>query len=87
MVGQLEKIGLPLDWALNIPSLIGFALLMVAIYTLAKAFYGQREIAIVSVILFLFNGSFSFWEFFKQNKFEPGILKNIIASFRRQAVA
>lgn len=65
LVGLLEKVGLPLDWALNLPSALSFFGLILAIYLLAKVLFESRMVAILAVIFFLFNGSLSFLEFFK----------------------
>ncbi|MBM3205505.1 hypothetical protein FJZ41_01475 [Candidatus Shapirobacteria bacterium] len=67
LVGGLEYLGLRLDFALNLPSLLGFTLLMITIFWLAKLLFKNYFVALLGVILFLFNGSFSFWEFFKQH--------------------
>lgn len=66
LVGLLEKIGLPFDWALNLPSTLSFFGLLLAIYFLAKTIFKSRRVGFLSIILFLFNGSFSFLEFFKK---------------------
>ncbi len=65
LVGFLEKAGLSIDWALNLPSVLVFMTLILAIYFLAKLFFKSRFVSFLSVILFLFNGSLSFLEFFK----------------------
>lgn len=67
IVGLLEKIGFRIDWALNIPSIIGFTSLLIAIYLLAHKLFHSKTAAILSVIFFLFNGSLSFLEFFKNH--------------------
>ena len=80
LVGNLERLGLPLDWALNIPSILAFFGLILTIYFLAKLLFKKRFISILSVIFFLFNGSLSFLEFFKNKSFSlktlTGILQN-----------
>lgn len=63
-VGLLERLGLRIDWALNIPSAVGFFLLLVAIYTLSDRLFRSRTAAFLSVLFFLFNGSFGFLRFF-----------------------
>lgn len=65
VVGLLEKAGLRIDWALNIPSIIGFFTLMAGVYILAKKLFQSKTVAILSVVFFLFNGSLAFVEFFK----------------------
>lgn len=66
IVGFLEKVGIPLDWALNSLSALSFFFLLLAIYFLAKAIFKSRFISVVSCLLFLFNGSFAFVDFFKK---------------------
>jgi hypothetical protein len=65
LVGFLERISVRLDWALNILSTIGFFGLLSAIYFLAKLLFKSRVVGTLAVIFFLFNGSFSFFEFLK----------------------
>ncbi len=60
IVGKLEAIGVPLDWALNIPSIIGFFLILLMIYLLAKKWFGDPRIGVLGVAFFLFNGSMGF---------------------------
>lgn len=79
-VGLLEKIGLRIDWALNIPSALGFFGLMMTIYYLAKSLFKSRAVGILSVIFFLFNGSFSFIEFFKTHLLSQNTIPNIITN-------
>lgn len=67
LVGMLEKIGLPISWALNLPSIFGFFSLLVIIYLLAKLIFEKKSVALLSVIFFLFNSSLSFLEFFHQH--------------------
>lgn len=66
LVGFLEKAGLPLDWALNLPSAIGFTLLLWGIWSLAKSLFGDARVAALSILFFLFNGSLSFLQFFRR---------------------
>jgi len=79
-VGMLEKIGLRIDWALNLPSAISFAVLMFIIYLLGKELFKSKAVGILSLIFFLFNGSFSFIEFFKLHPLSANTLNEIIAS-------
>jgi hypothetical protein len=66
-VGILEKTGVRIDWALNLPSIISFWFLTMMIYILAFFIFKKRIVAVLSVIFFLFNSSLSFGEFFKGN--------------------
>lgn len=68
-VGMLEKIGLPIDLALNLPSALSFFFLLIMIYLLARLLFKIRFVAVLSVVFFLFNGSFSFFYFFQKHPF------------------
>lgn len=63
LVGMLERAGLRLDWALNIPSAVGFFLLLVMIWKLGLAVFKSRMAAALGMLFFLFNGSWS-WIYF-----------------------
>jgi hypothetical protein len=82
MVGIFEKIGLPIDYAFNLPSLLGFALLLVMIYTVAQNLFHSRLTGILSVILFIFNGSFSVFSFFSNHLSSANIFKDLLTVSR-----
>ena len=67
LVGWLEKLGIRIDLALNILSSLGFTTLLVFIYLLAKDLFNNRAVAAISVLLFLFNSSLSFLEYFNKS--------------------
>jgi len=77
-VGILERIGLRIDWALNIPSILGFASLMVFLYYISWKLTQSKATAILTVIFFLFNGSMGFERFFSLHPFSLNTLKDII---------
>ncbi len=64
LVGFLEKIGFRIDFALNLPSIFGFTFLILMIYLFAKQIFKSRAIGVLSIILFLFNSTLSFVNFF-----------------------
>ncbi len=78
LVGFFERIGIRLDLALNIPSIIGFFLLMVAIYALSVKLFHDRRIAVLSLLFFLFNGSLSFIPFFPQFPLSMTTISDIV---------
>lgn len=78
IVGVLEKLGVGLNYALNVPSALGFCALLILIYYLALKLFKNRLVATLSVIFFLFNGSFAFLEFFKENPISQDIFKQIV---------
>ena len=67
LVGILEKLGIHLVWGLNILSSLAFFALLTCIYYLGKTVFKSKKVGLLSVVLFLFNGSFAFVEFFKKN--------------------
>lgn len=80
MVGALEKMGLPLDYALNIPSALSWTCLLILIYYFSKKlFFGSRYVGFVSATLFLFNSSLSWVEFLK--KYHPDSFDSVIKSW------
>lgn len=85
-VGILEKIGIRIDYALNILSSVSFSLLMFSIYILATYIFKSKTVGIFSVIFFLLNSSLSFLEFFKNHPlssktFTEIISNNVFSSF------
>lgn len=78
LVGFLEKAGTPLDWALNIPSSLGFFFLLAMIYLVGKHVFKSKILGIISVILTLFNGSFAFLEFFKKYPLSANTFNDIV---------
>lgn len=78
LVGFLERVGLPLDWALNLPSVLGFFGLLLMIYLVGKLLFNKKSVAFLGVVLFLFNGSLSFLEFFRQHPLSTQTIKQII---------
>lgn len=65
--GFLEKTGIRIDYALNIPSIIGFTLLLLMIYLFAKKIFHSSAVGILGILFFLFNGSLSFFRFFEKH--------------------
>jgi len=78
LVGLIEKTGIPLHFALNGLSIVSFFSLLIFIYILAKTVFKKKAIGYLSVILFLFNSSFSFLEFFKRSPLSSKTILEII---------
>lgn len=66
-VGILEKIGVRIDWALNIISILGFAGLLIAVYLTAKKLTNDWRIGLLTWFFTIYNGSLTFIEYFKTN--------------------
>lgn len=80
IVGFLEKAGVPLDWALNTLSAIGFFFLLFMIYYFSKYVFKSSIVGVLSVTLFLFNGSLGFLEFFKKYPLSLKTLNDILTN-------
>ncbi len=78
LVGILEKLGIHLVWGLNILSSLAFFALLTCIYYLGKTVFKSKKVGLLSVVLFLFNGSFAFVEFFKKNPLSADSLMIIL---------
>lgn len=78
LVGMLEKAGLRIDLALNLPSIAGFMGLMFMIYLFGKNGYKDRRVGFLAVIFFLFNASLVFLDFFKKYPLSQKTLSDII---------
>lgn len=78
--GILEKAGLRIDYALNIPSVLGFIFLLAIIYLLAKEIFKSTAVGILSVLFFLFNGTLSFLNFFKAHPLSLNSLSQILSN-------
>lgn len=80
LVGTLEKIGLRIDWALNLPSALSFLALMLIIYFLGKELFKNKAVGILSLVFFILNGSLSFIEFFKLHPLSTKTVNDIITN-------
>lgn len=66
LTGLLEKTGVRIDLALNILSASGFFLLLVMIWLLGLEIFEDERVSWLSLLFFLFNGSFSFLDFIRK---------------------
>lgn len=80
IAGILERAGFRIDWAMNIPSIIGFFLLLLMIYKLSTFLFERKSVGVLSVIFFLFNGSLSFLKFFEKHPLGPSTIKDIFTA-------
>lgn len=80
LVGMLEKTGLRIDYALNIPSALSFSALLIVVYFLAKTLFQSKWIGILSVVFLLLNGSLSFLEFFKNHPLSTNTINDVISN-------
>ncbi len=66
MVGNLEYLGLGLDYAFNIPSIISFITAFMLLYTAAVKISGKRAVGYLTCLLFAFRSSESLFTFLSQ---------------------
>jgi hypothetical protein len=60
----LERTGLPLEWAFNLPGMLGFAAIMVLLFEFAYYLWRRVSIGIIAAVLFITNGSLAFIRYF-----------------------
>ena len=63
LAGNLEYLGLRLDFAYNLVSVLSLGGFLMLLYALAKRMTGQRMVGIVTVLLFFFRSAFTFFRF------------------------
>lgn len=66
-VAILEYFGMPIVWAMNIPSILSFAALLVVVYYLPQLLGKQKPlVGWIAVLLTVTNGSMTFWKLLVQ---------------------
>lgn len=76
--GLLERLGLTIAFALNIPSIVGFSFLILMIYLLSKEIFKSVMIGFLSILFFIFHGSLDFINFFLKYPLSGKSLSQII---------
>jgi hypothetical protein len=66
LVGNLEFLGLPLDWAINLPSIAGFASVVLLLHALGSVIGRDARVGVVTVLLFLMRSSPAAFAYFAQ---------------------
>jgi hypothetical protein len=62
--GALERVGLPIQWAFNLPGALGFTAILVLIFALAHYLWRRVSIGVIAAILFITNSSLAFLRYF-----------------------
>lgn len=86
-VGLLERVGVRIDLALNIPSALGMLWLLMMIMLVCRELFHSRWVAILAVLFFLFNGSLAFLQFFENYPLSANTLMDIVNAARFPAFA
>lgn len=70
--GNLEYLGLRLDYAFNLPSILSITALMMLIYALAVIISGEKTVGLLASFLFLFRSSFAAFTFLSDRVAQEG---------------
>lgn len=62
--GALEKGGLPIVWAFNLPGALGFTAMMVVVFELGRLLFRRAAVGLMAVVLLITNSSLSFLRYF-----------------------
>ncbi len=80
LVGLFERLGMRLDYAVNIPSALGLFLMLIMIFVFSYALFTNVVVSTLSVLFSLFNGSLSFLQFFNMHPLSLNTPRDIITN-------
>jgi len=63
LAGNLEFLGLRIDWAFNLPSILSILSFLMLLYSFAVVLTEKKWVGIITVTLFFFRSSFAFFTF------------------------
>lgn len=63
--GALEKGGLPIVWAFNLPGALGFTAMMMLVFELGRLLFRRVAVGVMAVVLLITNSSLSFLRYFE----------------------
>jgi len=69
MAGNLEYLGLPIEWALNGPSILAFSSMLMLLYVFAVNVFGSRKVGWLALVLFGFRSSSAAFVYFSSLDF------------------
>lgn len=78
LVGNLEFLGLRIDYAFNLPSIFGLLATCSLLYALAAKLTGKRMVGVLTTVFFVFRSSPSFFRFLAEMPKEELSLKTIL---------
>lgn len=64
LCGNLEFLGLRIDWAFNLPSIVSYVFSLLLLHALATRLTGHRSTGILTIAFFMFRSSFGFFKEF-----------------------
>ena len=84
LCGNLEFLGLRMDWAFNLPSLISYTLSLLLLHSLATRLTGHRATGVLAIIFFLFRSYFGFFKEFHLSAMSGASFREIMAAFMKR---
>lgn len=78
---SLMVFGLGLRWAVLLPSFLFVLALVAGVYIVAYTIFGKHSVAILSGVLFFFNGGFGFAYFLEKAKLDPSNFTRIFTAY------
>ena len=80
LVGNLEFLGLPLDWALNLPCILSFTSVLLLLHALGSVIGRDRRVGALAVLFFLLRSSPAAFFYFARLK-APGFAARVSELF------
>lgn len=80
LVGNLEFLGLPIDWAINLPSILAFASVLMLLHALGSLIGRNRRVGALTALFFLMRSSPA--AFFYVSQLSGGFLERLAAVLR-----
>jgi hypothetical protein len=80
LIGNLEFLGLPLDWAINLPSILAFASVLLMLHAIGSTVGRDARVGLVTVLFFLMRSSPAAFVYFA--RLSGGLGERIEAVFR-----
>lgn len=78
LIGNLEYLGLRLDFAFNIPSALGLMSVYLLLYVLAVKITGRRRVGYLTGLFFTFRSSLSFFLYLLESTKDLNIIESLI---------
>ncbi len=82
LAGNLEFLGLRIDWAYNLPSILSMVAFLMLLYSFAVAITGKKAAGVLTGAFFVFRSSFAFFIY----AFNHGPIPSLISDFLNSAV-
>lgn len=77
LTGNLEFLGLRLDWAFNLPAILSVVSFLMLLYSFAVLLLGEKAIGVITGVLFFFRSSFAFFTYITEKTSVMEALKEL----------